>query len=268
MHTVLQLCPFPPQMRTDCLSLLKTAEGGTTSATRASRPLARIWHRIGQTLGADISTLMATGVLVWVPAHLNHGAVGEVRLSSGLRLTSVDWRANRLVDKLAKVAAGAATEPKHVTDLVASFEAATVYAAALLGVVTHAANNCVVEEMDEGGKLVTRTRRDSVEKPKEKRTRKELMSAHPVATAVPATRAPKVAAPWKPARKVKAATRERLAQEEATARRVAQIGLSLSAGSSRDRLATVRERILRRVAAPTACVGDSGGSSSVPQDGC
>ena len=92
LQTVIQLCPFPPAMRTDCLSLLKTAQAGTLSATKASRPLARVWKLIADALGLHLSSLTSSGLLVWVPARHSHNAVGEARLSNGMQLSHVDWR--------------------------------------------------------------------------------------------------------------------------------------------------------------------------------
>ena len=43
--------------------------------------------------------------LVWMPAHTSTGAVREAKLSNGTRLSMLDWRANRLVDALAKISA-------------------------------------------------------------------------------------------------------------------------------------------------------------------
>ena len=103
---------------------------------------------------------------MWLPAHLSHSAIGEAKLSDGSRLIAVDWRANRLVDKLAKIAAGAQAEPRNVSDLVESLDVATAHAAALLGLVTHAANNHKVTEHDEHGNLVMRVKRDSIDKPR------------------------------------------------------------------------------------------------------
>ncbi|MDE0830572.1 MAG: hypothetical protein OSB03_15350, partial [Vicinamibacterales bacterium] len=46
---------------------------------------------------------------------------------------AVDWRANRLVDKLAEIAVGAQADSKSVVDLVRSLDSAVAHAAALLG---------------------------------------------------------------------------------------------------------------------------------------
>jgi len=102
---IIDMCPFPPKMKTDCLSLISAAKAGTVSATDGSRQLARMWKAIAANLGADISALVLHGRLTWIPAHLPYSAVGERTLPCGARLTAIDWRANRLVDMLAKLGA-------------------------------------------------------------------------------------------------------------------------------------------------------------------
>ena len=209
-----------------------------------------MWQLIAGAIGKDVSSLMTEGLLVLVPAHLAHSAVGEAKLSDGTRLTAVDWRSNRLVDKLAKIAAGANCEPKSITELVVSLEAATSHAAALLGIVTHAANNHKIKVTNEQGQEVVRTVRDSVDKPKGKRPPPAKAAQAPVAAAKqPAVH--KEPAPWRPPRTVSAATRERRAQHEALDRRVEAIGSSLRRRASSAPLAAVQERIRARLAAGT-----------------
>eukprot|EP00973_Karenia_brevis_P009457 1276582-Karenia_brevis.AAC.1 len=173
LSTVLQLVPFPPSMRTDCLALLATARGGTSRATHHSKPLARIWRTIANTLGGDVTQLLDDDLLAWFPAHQTLKAVGEVKGSNGRRLSPVDWRANRLVDKLAKIAAGARQHSQHVLKLFASADAATAHAACLLGVVTHKANNHEVTSTDGYGNTHTKKVRDSSDKPKAMRASSE-----------------------------------------------------------------------------------------------
>jgi hypothetical protein len=252
----MQLCPFPPAMRTDCLSLLLTAEAGTSSATRANRPPARVWKIIAEAIGLDLSTLTSTGLLVWVPAHHSHNSVGEAKLSNGIRLSHVDWRANRLVDKLAKTAAGARCAPEFVVELAAGLDAATAHAAALLGIVTHAANNHKVTEVGDGGAIITRIARDSVDKPQHKRAAVPTPRVSPVPSvgptaAVPTCGAParavKEPAPWREPKATAAATLDGRKQVAALARRVQDIGDSLRPSVDSGRLSRVKDRILSRV---------------------
>ena len=199
LQTVLRECPFPPQMRTDCMSLLTTARLGSAKATHHSRPSARIWKTISETLGVDISTLVQGGKLAWVPAHQSLQMVGETKLSNGCRLTVADWRANRLVDALAKAAASELQASKDTLAFLASAEAAAGHAAALLGVVTHAANNFTEVETHEDGTTSKRILRDSVGKPKAKRARAEVVCRpHPATATMPSPTTHVSVAPWRP----------------------------------------------------------------------
>ena len=171
LQVALTQCPFPPQLRTDCMALLTTARYGTTKATHHSKPLARVWRLIADTIDLDISALLLGNKLAWVPAHQTLKAVGEVKLSNGCRLSIVDWRANRLVDKLAKVAAEELQRPRSTLQLLASAEAASAHAACLLGIVTFAANNCIEETCNADGTIARKVLRDSADRPRAKRAR-------------------------------------------------------------------------------------------------
>jgi hypothetical protein len=161
LSMALRLCPFPPPMKTDCLALLRTAEGGLASATASSRPLARIWSHIGNAMDGNISSLVVDGLLVWMPAHQTTAAIGTRVLSNGERLSAIDWRANRLVDALAKQAAAQRQAPQAITRLLASARLAVRSAASLLGAVTYAANNCKMEVVLPDGSCEQRICRDA-----------------------------------------------------------------------------------------------------------
>ena len=88
-------------------------------------------------VGDDLASIVSSGKVVWMPAHKSHKAVGVATLSNGQVLTTVDWRANRLVDCLAKAAAKSLAAPKTVSSYLCSADAAAAHAACLLGVVTH-----------------------------------------------------------------------------------------------------------------------------------
>ena len=60
---------------------------------------------------------------------------------NGQRLSTVDWRANRLVDALAKLDAALRELPAACVKLLDSAECAVKHSAKLLARVTHAANN-------------------------------------------------------------------------------------------------------------------------------
>ena len=134
-------CPFVLAIRTD-QALVTTGIAGTASDTHHARPLARVWNRIAHAVGDDIGDIVTSGRPVRVPAHKSYTAIGEVMKGDGTRFTAADWQANRLVDALAKAAAAQLQVPREVAAFVRSAEAAAAHVACLLGVVTHAANNC------------------------------------------------------------------------------------------------------------------------------
>ena len=232
------------------MAILTTARNGTARATHHSSPLARVWKRIAEILGVDIATLLLDDKLAWVPAHKSLSAVGEVKLSKGCRLSVVDWRANRLVDKLAKLAAEYLQAPRATLRLLASSEAAAAHASCLLGIVTHAANNHRVDMPNDDGSTTTRMVRDSSGKPKSKRALSTPLPQPKLEARLPASSSVQGApvAPWKPPT-AKAAARKRQLTEskEALARRVEEVGSSLaprtSGVSGRQRLALLAQRV-------------------------
>ena len=96
-----------------------------------------------------------------MPARLGLAAVGEAKLSDGTRLTTLDWRANRLADALAKAAARRRIAGANTDATLAVAAKAVRHAARLLGRVTFAANNHVVTEVGPDGKSCTRVIRDA-----------------------------------------------------------------------------------------------------------
>ena len=161
LMTVVTECTAPPRMRTDCNALLDTLVAGVEAATAPTKTLARIWFRIAHALDGDFGALVASGCLVWMPAHQTARAIGEVKLSDGTRLTAVDWRANRLADALAKQEAGRDAATAASSELRADAAQAVRHAAALLGRTTFAANHHVVQVCGEDGVVRNVVRRDA-----------------------------------------------------------------------------------------------------------
>ena len=170
------MVPFVPNIVTDCKGILDTASRGTAAATAAGSANARIWNILAGYLDGDVSKLADT--LVWMPAHQPTSAIGYRVKSDGREMTSLDWRANRLVDHLALHLASPSSDALKGEKLVKSAKAAARHALALLGQVTHKANNHEVKELDENGKVITRVLRDSVDKPKAVAKKKAVK--HPV----------------------------------------------------------------------------------------
>ena len=248
LQVVLQQCPFPPQMRTDCMSLLSTARAGTAKTTHHSRLLARVWKCIADTIGADISTLISGGKLAWMPAHKSLTMVGETKLSNGCRLSLVDWRANRLVDALAKAAASKLQAPKTTLAFLASAEAASAHASCLLGVVTYAANHYQEVTTSVDGTTEKKVLRDSAEKPRTKRALSVPTPVSAVRTTPATSDHPVTDKPWRPPPASVVAKRRRVEEETlALSDRVEQIGSSMKARSSSltgsQRLAALAERV-------------------------
>jgi hypothetical protein len=150
-------------MRTDCHALLDTLDAGVEAATAPYKPLARIWARTAHALDGSFEGLRQAGLLVWMPAHCAIGAVGETKLSNGVRLSVVDWRANRLVDALAKAGARLRQAVDATDGLLSQAACVVRHAAQLLGRVTYAANHHEVEELDASGAVRKVVRRDATQ---------------------------------------------------------------------------------------------------------
>ena len=258
------MLPFPPQLRTDCLSLVHTAREGTNRAVHHSRCLARIWKAIAAAVGGDIKVLAKDDRLTWFPAHKSYAAVGHLKGSNGVRLSPVDWRANRLVDKLAKLAAGSLQFSEHITKLVPSAEAAAAHAACLLGIVTHSANNFEHTVIGDGGKETVTILRDSVDRPKPTKTQPadQATMLHPAAEpagtseqATSATEQPcvkplrvvRTVQPWK---QPSAASLARRADSARLSQRVQDIGSSLRPSGSEPaqlRIEKLRQRVIAKL---------------------
>ena len=184
---VLRHSTSPPKMRTDCLSLVKTAQGGTEAATAPSRQLARIWVCVANILDGDLTALERTNLLVWQPAHQTVQSIGQRHGSDGRKITAIDWRANRLVDALAKQAAEEVRATKQARNLIQSGREAARHAACCLGQITLAANNHKAERIGEDGNMHTVTLRDSQDAPKKKHSPKDKVAKGAVTAAAAKT---------------------------------------------------------------------------------
>lgn len=173
--------PFVPSIRIDCPSLIIIAATGIHKVTEPKKLLARIWVLISIARDGDIQQLGDSSTLVWVPAHTSPSSIGEVKRPDGARLTHVDWRANRLVDGLAKQAAAMSQPPPAVLCMLTSAFEAVRHAAKSLASVTHAASNHTVTVIAEDGIVTSKVVRDSVDKAraKQKPTAVGLIPLHP-----------------------------------------------------------------------------------------
>ena len=81
--------------------------------------------------------------------------------SNGQPITGIMWRANRLVDFLAKSAASPHRLPKKTVETVKVAATLLQHSAAILGAATHRANNLLVEELLPDGTTAKHRKRDS-----------------------------------------------------------------------------------------------------------
>jgi len=173
--TVLHLCPAMPYLFTDCLGLISTLARGKMAATSHDRPHARLWGLIFAALDGGTQLASLHSSFVWIPAHRSRQAVGHALRSDGLPLTLENWRANRLVDLLAKAAAERFRVPARTRSLLSDAAAAVHFSAALLGVVTHAANNFAETSWRGDGSAVVVKHRDALPLPYDDHRRHQAM---------------------------------------------------------------------------------------------
>ena len=155
-----------PRGVTDCLGLRKTAEKGSAAARAASMKHlgAHGWEYPGAVRAETVGTSAA---------YKGTASIGNILKSDGRATTSVEWRANRLVDGLTKLAAGDGAAPRTTTTLLESAEALVRHAAAQLGAATHNTNNYAEEFTRDDGTMGKRGRRDTTDPPRATRS-KEL----------------------------------------------------------------------------------------------
>ena len=143
---------------TDCLGNVRMLERGFAAAMHGRRPLARVWGSIFNSLEKDDNK---EHWFDWMPAHTAKAAVGTATKISGRVVTAVDHRANFLVDGLAKKGAALHRVPEHTRLLFEQAESAIGYAATMVGVTSHAANNFNKEVTRADGTTVNTIARDS-----------------------------------------------------------------------------------------------------------
>jgi len=161
----LRATPFPPNITTDCLGLIRQLESGLQDATSPVRPLARLWTLIAKELDGVVPENWLHTRFNWMPSHLARGAIGTTLKSCGGVVSPVDFRANRLADALAKLAALSYRAPRELRDLLKDAEMAVEVLAGQLGRVTAAANTFTHTAWLEDGTACTTQHRDSMAQP-------------------------------------------------------------------------------------------------------
>ena len=99
--------------------------------------------------------------LVWMPSHTTAATASSHRRSDGRPVSGTDWRANRLADALAKLAALSNRAPADLRRFLLTAKQLVEHSAAVLGVATHTANHFKESHWTAAGKLVQTTCRDS-----------------------------------------------------------------------------------------------------------
>ena len=122
-----------------------------------------------------------------MPAHGAIHTIGNVTKSNGAAITSIDWRANRLVDALAKLAAACHQVPDSATRLLEAGAKAVEHCAGLVGVTAFAANHYDKEVVRPDGSIGKVTCRDAA--PQDGWKVKRKGRSRTVSLAMPATEA-------------------------------------------------------------------------------
>ena len=128
--------------------------------------LARTWTLIAHHLDDRLDQLFNARRLSWMPAHQPPSSVGNVLKSTGAPITAIDWRANHLVDGLAKLAATDGATTHEEARLFTSAEHLVRHCAGQLAAATYAANKYHEQFIDANGITKTRVKRDSQDFPK------------------------------------------------------------------------------------------------------
>ena len=162
LRIVVMLSPFPPRVITDCKCLLTTAMMGAAAATSSRSALAATWSAIAAALDGDLRGYVVRRQLRWMKAHMSRQRAATARLSDGSAVTLLLWRGNRLVDALAGLTAAARAPAAADAQQLCLAKAAVQHEAAVLGIVTHAANAHRVEVPRDGGGARIEVRRDAV----------------------------------------------------------------------------------------------------------
>ena len=136
---------------------------------RQRSKLARTWHHVLWALDGMLQLLR--GKLRWIPAHVPSCTMRHCPPcdSTGAPLSALRWRANRLVDVLAKRAAAENRLPAAALSLVSSATEAVRHSAALLGLVTHNASNFRAPSAGDGAHPGDRCRDSTGRKPATRR---------------------------------------------------------------------------------------------------
>ena len=170
LSIVIRTCNFFPRVITDCLNLLSFHQAGQIVSGASHKPLARLWNMIFPLCLSYASELVVNKLLTWMPAHKSASSIGQQLKSDGNCVTAIDWRANRLVDCLARLAARCCAVPDAAVNIFNEARQAAEFCAAWLWTVTFAANHHKVLVASPAGIGFLSTRRDSAPGKRPRRT--------------------------------------------------------------------------------------------------
>lgn len=156
---VLKMACDVPFVVTDCKGILDGLQKQPQALTQHDKALARTWSLIRHALDDDF-VVMRTRIR-WMASHTSISGISNAICSDGQPITATMWRANRLVDSLAKFAAGKNRLPEWAFKMLGAAAQLVKHSAAQLGVATHRANHHKVTQMVDGGTTVTKVCRDS-----------------------------------------------------------------------------------------------------------
>ena len=170
-YVVIREAPGMPRTFTDCQGILDGLAATPARLVDQHSKLARTWAMILQAV--EDSADKVKEQVTWVPAHVTASRMMALppNTSAGTPMTWRQWRANRLVDMVAKAAAEQTRLPPEANELMRKADALNTHAAAVLGAVTYAANNLErVTELPGGGQLTIIFRDSCGERPRKPRT--------------------------------------------------------------------------------------------------
>ena len=253
---VLKMCPLAPKIITDCKGLLAEAAESAKNCS-GKKKLARTWNHIKEACDGNTAQLAESRRLDWMPAHKSFASVGVLEKASGKHVTAFDWRANNLVDHLARQAAETYAPPKKIVRLVKDAVDMVKCAAAKLGLVTWSANNYSTTEALPDGSVRNITKRDASDPPAIRRKKRSKptrakkrneepadLPTRPVMRTVPGRKHTSVKT--RIANKRAATNREKLRQNKALLNAIASI-----AGG--DGVQQCKKKPRKRSAAPSSC---------------
>ena len=104
-QVIMAMSPSAPAVVTDCLNIVQTLTRGLKIAIAGKSPFASAWKFVYRTNDMEDFSDEQLYELVWLPAHASAETIGSATMSNGEKVGPLHWRANRLVDLLAKSAA-------------------------------------------------------------------------------------------------------------------------------------------------------------------